>query len=82
MPILPMYQKPTFLAYDKSVQNMIDNATQLGPTWNAEDWFISEGARSSAQPDGAIEGSGWSHPPRTPIVFGVPFLLAATTGGH
>jgi len=24
------------------VQNMIDNATQLGPTWNAEDWFISE----------------------------------------
>jgi peptide/nickel transport system substrate-binding protein len=42
LPILPMYQKPTFLAYDKSVQNMIDNATQLGPTWNAEDWFISE----------------------------------------
>jgi peptide/nickel transport system substrate-binding protein len=42
MPILPMYQKPTFLAYDQTVQNMIDNATQFGPTWNAQDWFISE----------------------------------------
>jgi peptide/nickel transport system substrate-binding protein len=42
IPILPMYQKPTFFAYDKTLQNAIDNATQDGPTWNAEEWFISE----------------------------------------
>jgi peptide/nickel transport system substrate-binding protein len=42
LPILPMYQKPTFFAFDSELQNAIDNATQLGPTWNAEDWFLSE----------------------------------------
>ncbi|MGH2751783.1 MAG: ABC transporter family substrate-binding protein [Actinomycetota bacterium] len=42
LPILPMYQKPTFFAFHNKLQNAIDNATQLGPTWNAEDWFISE----------------------------------------
>jgi len=42
LPILPMYQKPTFFAYSDRLQNAIDNATQNGPTWNAEDWFLSE----------------------------------------
>jgi peptide/nickel transport system substrate-binding protein len=42
LPILPMYQKPTFFAFTNRLQNAIDNATQQGPTWNAEDWFLSE----------------------------------------
>ena len=42
LPILPMYQKPTFFAFTDRLQNAIDNATQQGPTWNAEDWFLSE----------------------------------------
>jgi len=42
LPILPMYQKPTFFAYTDRLQNAIDNATQQGPTWNAEDWFLSD----------------------------------------
>jgi len=42
MPILPMYQKPTFFAFTNRLQNAIDNATENGPTWNAEDWFLSD----------------------------------------
>jgi len=42
LPILPMYQKPTFFAFTNRLQNAIDNATQQGPTWNAQDWFLSE----------------------------------------
>jgi peptide/nickel transport system substrate-binding protein len=42
LPILPLYQKPTFFAFSSELQNGIDNATQMGPTWNAEDWFLSE----------------------------------------
>jgi peptide/nickel transport system substrate-binding protein len=42
LPILPMYQKPTFFAFSDRLQNAIDNATQNGPTWNAEDWFLSD----------------------------------------
>ena len=42
LPILPMYQKPTFFAFTDRLQNAIDNATQQGPTWNAQDWFLSE----------------------------------------
>jgi peptide/nickel transport system substrate-binding protein len=42
LPVLPLYQKPTFFAFDRRLQNAIDNATQLGPTWNAEDWFLVE----------------------------------------
>jgi peptide/nickel transport system substrate-binding protein len=42
LPILPMYQKPTFFAFNNELQNAIDNATQQGPTWNAQDWFLSD----------------------------------------
>ncbi|MGH2737085.1 MAG: peptide ABC transporter substrate-binding protein, partial [Actinomycetota bacterium] len=38
LPILPLYQKPTFFAYNTKLQNAIDNATQSGPGWNAEQW--------------------------------------------
>jgi peptide/nickel transport system substrate-binding protein len=45
LPILPLYQKPTFFAYTTDLQNAEDNATQEGPTWNSEDWFLSEGSQ-------------------------------------
>ncbi len=31
---LPLYQKPTFLAYDSNFTNIEDNATSAGPLWN------------------------------------------------
>lgn len=45
IPTVPLYQKPTFLAYHNYVHGMQDNPTQDGPTWNSEDWWIEEGAR-------------------------------------
>jgi peptide/nickel transport system substrate-binding protein len=33
---LPLYQKPTFLAYDSNFVNIEDNATAAGPLWNME----------------------------------------------
>jgi len=31
-------QKPTFIAYQSSVQGVEDNASQAGPLWNSEQW--------------------------------------------
>jgi peptide/nickel transport system substrate-binding protein len=33
---IPLYQKPTFLAYDSNYTNVEDNATAAGPIWNAD----------------------------------------------
>ena len=38
MATLPLYQKPTFIAYQSSVQNVQDNASQAGPLWNSDQW--------------------------------------------
>jgi peptide/nickel transport system substrate-binding protein len=32
---IPLYQKPTFLAYSQNLQGAKDNATQAGPLWNS-----------------------------------------------
>ncbi len=37
---LPLYQRPTFLAYDASVEGLIDNPTEEGFTWNIGDWWV------------------------------------------
>lgn len=42
LPILPLYAKPTFFAFNTKVKNIIDNPTLAGPTWNTEEWFIDE----------------------------------------
>ena len=42
LPILPLYQKPTFFAWKDTIQGVEDNPTQYGPTWNAGDWSLSE----------------------------------------
>jgi peptide/nickel transport system substrate-binding protein len=37
---LPLYQKPTFLAYYDKWVNVRDNATNQGPTYNAQEWGL------------------------------------------
>lgn len=36
---LPLYQKPTLLAFDSNYANIGDNATQAGPLWNSETFY-------------------------------------------
>jgi len=35
---LPLYQKPTFLAYYNDILNLRDNATNVGPSYNVNQW--------------------------------------------
>ncbi|WP_448625221.1 ABC transporter family substrate-binding protein [Geodermatophilus sp. URMC 64] len=42
MATLPLYQKPTFIAYQANIQNVEDNASQAGPLWNSEQWALSQ----------------------------------------
>jgi peptide/nickel transport system substrate-binding protein len=37
---LPLYQKPTFIAYQSSIKGVEDNSTQAGPLWNSETWTV------------------------------------------
>ncbi len=37
---IPLYQKPTFIAYDKRYGNISDNASSEGPFYNAGDWGL------------------------------------------
>jgi len=39
---IPLYQKPTFLAYSSTLEGVEDNATQAGPLWNSETWSLSQ----------------------------------------
>jgi len=39
LPALPLYQKPTYLVYKKTIHNMVDNPTLQSPTWNAVEWW-------------------------------------------
>lgn len=36
---LPLYQKPTFIAYSKKYGNIADNASSTGPLWNSQLWY-------------------------------------------
>jgi ABC-type transport system substrate-binding protein len=38
VPMIPLYQRPTYLVYKTSVHGMVDNATSQGPSFNAEAW--------------------------------------------
>jgi len=42
IPSIPLYQKPTFLVMHNYVKGMTDNATQYGPWWGAENWWLSK----------------------------------------
>jgi peptide/nickel transport system substrate-binding protein len=37
---VPLYQKPTFLAYQSSIDGPEDNSTEWGPLWNSETWTV------------------------------------------
>jgi peptide/nickel transport system substrate-binding protein len=39
VPMIPLFQRPTYLVYKASVGGMIDNPTSQGPSFNAESWF-------------------------------------------
>jgi peptide/nickel transport system substrate-binding protein len=38
---LPLYQKPTLLAYDSNYKGIADNSTQAGPLWNNDQFSLS-----------------------------------------
>lgn len=38
VPVVPLYQKPVYLAYSDDLAGFANNTTQWGPTWNAEQW--------------------------------------------
>jgi len=40
MATLPLYQKPTLLAYDSNYTGIGDNATQAGPLWNSDGFAV------------------------------------------
>jgi peptide/nickel transport system substrate-binding protein len=42
MATIPLYQKPTFIAYSAKLQGAKDNATQAGPLWNASTWSLKQ----------------------------------------
>jgi peptide/nickel transport system substrate-binding protein len=41
--VLPLYQKPTFIAIQDTVANVRDNATLDGPPYNIAEWGLREG---------------------------------------
>ena len=38
---IPLYQKPTFLAYSSTIEGVEENATNAGPTWNSDKWSVA-----------------------------------------
>ncbi|MGH4035798.1 ABC transporter family substrate-binding protein [Actinomycetota bacterium Odt1-20B] len=40
--VLPLYQKPTFLAVQNRYVNMRDNATNVGPPYNTAEWGLKK----------------------------------------
>jgi ABC-type transport system substrate-binding protein len=38
VPMIPLYQRPTYLVYKTSIHGLVDNATSQGPSFNAENW--------------------------------------------
>jgi len=41
MATLPLYQKPTLLAYDSNFKGIGDNPTQAGPLWNSDTFSVA-----------------------------------------
>jgi ABC-type transport system substrate-binding protein len=38
VPMIPLFQRPTYLVYKTNVHGMVDNASSQGPSFNAENW--------------------------------------------
>ena len=41
VPVIPLYQKPTYFVYKTKLRGLVDNPTLQGPTWNTESWTTS-----------------------------------------
>ena len=41
MVTLPLYQKPQFWAWSNTLKGVLPNTSNVGVTWNAENWSIS-----------------------------------------
>jgi peptide/nickel transport system substrate-binding protein len=42
MATIPLFQKPTIIAYQSSISGVQDNSSQTGPLWNAEKWALKQ----------------------------------------
>jgi peptide/nickel transport system substrate-binding protein len=42
IPMIPIYQKPTFLAWNSVLDGPKDNASEVGPFWNLAEWTGKE----------------------------------------
>ena len=40
MVTLPLYQKPQFFAWTNNLKGVVPNTSEVGVTWNAEDWHL------------------------------------------
>ncbi len=68
VPLLPLYQKPTFFAWNSAISGPQDNATQVGPFWNIAGWsgkeLVTFGAdqepesMNTFEPDGNLFAAG------------------------
>ena len=66
--LIPLYQKPTFFAWNSSIEGPQDNSTQVGPFWNVGAWtggeLITYGADQQPdsmnvlEPDGNLFAAG------------------------
>src|SRR5919206_1327682 len=39
VPMIPLFQRPTYLVYKTSIGGLVDNPASQGPSFNAEAWF-------------------------------------------
>jgi peptide/nickel transport system substrate-binding protein len=77
VPMIPMYQKPSFLAWDAAIQNVVPNANNITDTWNVGAWAGQEtvvfGAEqqpesmNSFEPDGNLLATSFWF---TPVIEG------------
>jgi ABC-type transport system substrate-binding protein len=38
VPMIPLFQRPTYFVYKTSLGGLVDNPSSQGPTWNTEKW--------------------------------------------
>jgi ABC-type transport system substrate-binding protein len=38
VPMIPLFQRPTYFVFKSNIAGMVDNASSQGPSWNAESW--------------------------------------------
>ena len=54
VPMIPLFQRPTYLVYKTSVKGMVDNPSSQGPSFNAEAW--TKGGETRTSPASAEAG--------------------------